>query len=146
MSETVLTDPTAKHAAAKFDISAFSRQRTLSQAFSESLVRDADYSSTWIAAAKFAPNGIPRLQPVLPGPIKRIDWQSPRKHMAATRCSSIYSLNGTNARTSAPKVQRECSEEVSRSLPIWPSVIRRQDSQNQRQDLDDPAVSKTSSV
>src|SRR5580704_13192344 len=39
ISETVLTDPTAKHAAAKFDISALSRQRTLSQLFSESLVR-----------------------------------------------------------------------------------------------------------
>lgn len=40
-SERVLTDPTAKHAPAKFDISAFSRQRMLSQGFSESLVRDA---------------------------------------------------------------------------------------------------------
>jgi hypothetical protein len=42
LSQTVPTDPTAKHAAAKFDISAVHDRGTLSQAFSDSLVRHGE--------------------------------------------------------------------------------------------------------
>jgi hypothetical protein len=58
MSETVLTDPTAKHAAAKFDISAFHNRGRYRELFLTHLSDMAsDFSLKWIASLN-APNGI----------------------------------------------------------------------------------------